>query len=78
MILTLLKNTIVSRESLLGKNLYTPYVRPNLEYVSAVWTPYTKEDTRTLEKVPRRTTRVIKRLEGFNYELRLLNLGETT
>ena len=78
LVLFLLRNTFVSRDPILWKKLYTTYVRPNLEYAVAAWSPYTKDDKRTLEKVQRRATRVVKSLEGLSYEKRLLNISLTS
>ena len=78
MVLALLRNTFVSRDPLLWKRLYMTYVRPHLDYAVATWNSYTKKDTRILEKVQRRATRVTKSLEGLSYEEILLNLGLTS
>ena len=43
-----------------------------MEYVIAAWSPYTKEDKRTLEEARKRATLVIKRLKELSYEERLL------
>ena len=51
MVLSLLRNTFVSRDPLLRKKLYTNYVRPHFEYAAAAWSPFIKEDKRTLKKV---------------------------
>ena len=76
--LALLKNTFFSREPLLWKKLYTTYVRPHLEYVVSAWSPYTKTDIKTLEKIQRRATRVVPCLKDLSYPERLHNLGLTT
>ena len=39
---------------------YKALVRPQMEYCSAVWDPYEKGDTETLEKVQRRAARFVK------------------
>ena len=59
------------------EKLYTTYVRPHLESGVAAWSPYTKEDKCTLQKVQRHARRCIKRLEGLSYEERLFNLRHT-
>ena len=40
---------------------YKALVRPQMEYYSAVWDPYEKGDSETLEKVQRRAARFVKR-----------------
>ena len=44
MVLSIPRNTFVSRDPFLWKKLYATYVRPHLEYAVAAWSPYTKED----------------------------------
>ena len=39
---------------------YKALVRPQMEYCGAVWDPYEKGDTETLEKVQRRAARFVK------------------
>ena len=76
--LAVLKNTFVSRDPSLWKKLFTTYVRPHLEYAVSAWSPYTKADKLTLEKVQRRATRVTPRPKNLSYRERLHNLGLTT
>ena len=42
MVLALLRNTFVSRDTILWKKFYATYVRPHLEYAVAAWNPYTR------------------------------------
>lgn len=76
--LGVLRNTFVSRESLLWKKLYTTYVRPHLEFAVSVWNPYRKADISTLEKVQRRATKVISGIRGMSYVNRCKTLGLTS
>ena len=62
MMLAVLKSTFVYRDPSLCNKLYTSYVRPHLEYAISAWSPYTKADKLTLEKVERRATLVTPRL----------------
>ena len=52
MLLSHPRNAFVSRDPFLWKkNLYTAYVRRHFEYTVVAWSPYTKEDKRSLENV---------------------------
>src|SRR6218665_2443544 len=53
-------------------------VRPQLEYCIQVWSPYLKQDMETLEKVQRRTTKMIQDYKDLSYEERLIRCGLTT
>ena len=56
--------------------LYKSIVRPILEYGNLVWGPYYKTDIQKLEKIQRKTTRMIKSIRNLDYEerLKVLNL----
>jgi hypothetical protein len=40
------------------RNAYTTLVRPSVEYASAVWDPYTRNQINQLEQVQRRAARL--------------------
>ena len=42
------------------------------------WRPYSKKDTDKLERIQRRTTKMIPELRDLRYESRLLQCGLTT
>ena len=71
----LLHPKFVSRDVGLWKRKCTTYIRPHLEYAIQAWNPYTKKDSKTLEKVQSRTTKVHHLL---NDDERLKNLNLTT
>ena len=58
--------------------LFKVYVRPHLEYAQASWSPWTKADIQTLEKVQQRFTRQVSGMGSLPYEERLKQLGLTT
>ena len=48
-------------------------VRPHLEYAEAVWSPFTKKDIDTIEKVQKRASKLIPFLRNMDYTNRLKN-----
>ena len=51
-------------------------VRPHLEYANSVWAPYNKGQSRVLERVQRRATRLVNDCKDLSYvdRLRFLDL----
>ena len=68
------RNVVYKSKEVISK-LYNSYVRPLLEYCAQVWTPYLRKDIYIVEKVQRRTIKMISGFEGKSYEERLKKLG---
>ena len=58
--------------------LFQALVRPHLEYAEAVWSPFTKKDIDTIEKVQKRATKLIPSLKNMDYPNRLKKLKMLT
>ena len=58
--------------------LYKAIVRPHLEYCIQAWNPHLRKDVDMLEKIQRRTTKLIPELRDLTYEERLKECGLTT
>jgi len=51
------------------------YNKPHVEYCVSVWSPHYKKDKELLEKVQRKSTKMIKGMKGKSYEERLRKLN---
>ena len=56
-------------------DLYETYVRPQLEYCSPAWSPWTLGNTDLLEAVQKRAVKAVTNLNSQSYEERLWELG---
>ena len=77
-ILGLIRRNITYKGKKLIIPLYKAIVRPHLEYCIQAWRPYRKKDIDTLERIQRRTTKMIPELRDLSYEERLKECGLTT
>ena len=58
--------------------LYKLYVRPHLEFAAPAWSPWTKSDIESLERVQKRALAMVSGLGQRNYYERLTELNMTT
>ena len=56
-------------------NLYKAFVRPKLEYLAIIWSPYTQSSIDNIERVQRRMCRLIPDVRHFPYKVQLQSLG---
>lgn len=76
--LGLLKKTFRTKDEKVWKKLYNSYIRPLLEFSTAVWNPYHHGDIELLERFQRRVTKYPRKLRNMSYEERLKRLNLTS
>ena len=69
-ILVLIRRNITYKEKKLIIPLYKAIIMPHLEYCIQAWRPYRKKDIDRLERIQKRTTKMIPELRDLSYEER--------
>ena len=70
-ILAVIKKTFLSLDSTTLPMLYKSLVRPHLEYGNCIWGPHYVMDTKAVERVQRRATKLVKVIKELPYTERL-------
>ncbi len=61
-----------------NKKIKYHIIRLHLEYAAPAWSPYRKKDILTLQRVQRRSTKLVTKFKNLSYEERLVKLIPTT
>lgn len=56
-----IKRNITTKNENVKELAYTTLIRPQVEYISSIWSSYTKTNTNKVEMVQRRAARWVKR-----------------
>ena len=78
MMVGLIRRSFSYLDGTLLTKLYTSFVRPHLEYATAVWSPSLKKNIHSIENVQRRATKLIENLKNLTYTERLKKLDLPT
>jgi len=73
-ILGLIRRSYEYMDEEMLKNLFTALVRPHLEFANVVWSPRLIKDTKLIEGVQRRATKLVNNLKSLSYEERLRSI----
>ena len=71
MMLGLIKRNFSFIDKNVFNTLYKSLIRPHLEYAQEVWQPYLKRQSKLIESVQRRATKLIPEIKHLTYEKRL-------
>ena len=74
----MIRRNITYKEKSLIVPLYKAIVRAHLEYCIQAWSPYLRKAIDMLERIQRRSTKLIPELRYLRYEERLKECGLTT
>ena len=77
-VIGMIRRNITYIEKSLIVPLYKAIVRPHLGYCIQAWNPHLRKDIDMIEKIQRRTTKLIPGLRDLRYEERLKECGLTT
>ena len=58
-----------------GNSLYKSMVRPHVEFANSVWCPYKIGDSKEIEKIQKRATKLVIKLKNKSYIDRLIYLN---
>ena len=74
----LIRRTFTYLEPMFFKKLYIAFVRPHLEYVQSVWSPYLRKYINAIEKIQMRATKYVDGFDQLTYTERLKQLDLPT
>ena len=77
-ILSIIKRTFDYLDKHMFLTLYKSLVRPHLEYGNIIWFPLLKRQSKLVENVQKRATKLLKETRGLPYEHRLRTLDLPT